>query len=76
MSLPITQDDIAALSIDQRIELVQVIWDSLTEAAEPFELTDELKHELNRRSAAHDASPGDAIPWQIVKARALARVQK
>ena len=73
MGLLITPDDIANLTIAERMELVQLIWDSIEECAPPFELSEEWKREIERRSAEHDANPGDAIPWEVVKAEALAR---
>lgn len=34
-----------------------------------FELTDELKGELDRRWEAHLANPEAAIPWEVVQER-------
>ena len=40
------------------------------------ELTNELKAEIDRRLADAEANPGDSVPWEQVKAEALARFQK
>jgi putative addiction module component (TIGR02574 family) len=40
------------------------------------ELSEEQKQELRRRAAEHEANPEDAIPWEQVKAEALARFRK
>ncbi len=76
MNLSNTLDEITSLSIDERIRLVEAIWDSI--AAEPGqpELTESQKAELERRLAAHEASPKDSIPWEEVKAQALARARE
>ena len=63
---------VASLGIDllpreERLALVQEIWDSI--AAEPSALLSEAqKQELGRRVAEDDASPDDVIPWEQVKA--------
>jgi putative addiction module component (TIGR02574 family) len=69
-------DEIAALSVDERLRLIEIIWDSI--AAEPGqpELTEAQRQELERRMAAHAASPETAIPWEEVKAQALARARQ
>lgn len=33
------------------------------------------REELERRLAAHKASPGDVVPWEVVKAQLLARAR-
>ncbi len=64
------------LSMDERLELMHEIWDSI--AAEPgrTHLTDSQRKELERRLAEHEANPEDLIPWEEVKAQALARFQQ
>ncbi len=59
--------------VEERIRLVQELWDRLVEQGEEPELDDELKAELDRRMAAHRANPDAAIPWERVEAEALAR---
>ncbi len=61
------------LSVDERIALVREIWDSI--AAEPPSplLTDAQRQELERRLAEHQADPSAVVPWEQVKAEALAR---
>ncbi len=76
MDLATTLAEIVSLSVDERIRLVEAIWDSI--AAEPSqpELTEAQRKELERRLSAHTASPEDVVPWEEVKAQALARVQR
>jgi putative addiction module component (TIGR02574 family) len=63
----------ASLPVDERLFLVEAIWDTI--AAEPNqpELTAAQRQELERRLAAHAASPENVVPWEQVKAEALAR---
>ncbi|ETX08511.1 addiction module protein [Candidatus Entotheonella palauensis] len=76
MDLSTTLAEIVSLSIDERLSLVEAIWDSI--AAEPGEpeLTEAQRQELERRLAAHTASPEDVLPWEEVKAQALARARR
>jgi putative addiction module component (TIGR02574 family) len=41
-----------------------------------IELTEKLKAEIDRRLADAEANPQDSIPWEQVKAAALARFPK
>lgn len=61
------------LSIDERIALANAIWDSIgTTPHEPL-LTAEQRDELQRRLDHHATHPDDVVPWEQIKADALAR---
>jgi putative addiction module component (TIGR02574 family) len=60
---------------DQRIALVQEIWDTIAAEPHPPLLTEAQRLELGRRVAEDDANPNDVVPWEQVKAQALARLQ-
>lgn len=64
------------LSIAERIDLVQEIWDSIAATPEQVPLTDAQRQEIDRRLAAHDANPQNVIPWEVVKAEAEARMRQ
>ena len=64
------------LSIEDRLALVQEIWDSITAEVEHLPLTEAQRSELERRLAAHAADPSNVISWEEVKARALARAKR
>jgi putative addiction module component (TIGR02574 family) len=76
MDLSTALAEIVSLSVEERIRLVEAIWDSI--AAEPGqpELTEAQKQELERRLAAHTASPEDVVSWEDVKAQALAKARR
>ena len=61
--------DILELSVTERLQLVEEIWDSIAEAPDAFELTEEQKKELDRRLEEYRKDPSVAIPWDEVKAR-------
>lgn len=64
------------LTVAERIELLELIWDSIARETERAPLTDAQRAEVDRRLAAHRQNPGAAIPWDQVEAEALARLQK
>lgn len=64
------------MSTDDRLRLIGEIWDSIAPEVERAPLTDAQKAEIDRRLAAHRANPQAAVPWEQVKAEALARLRK
>lgn len=66
-SLPI--DAILRLSVPERIQIVEDIWDSIAATPEQLPLTDAQRTELDRRLEAHDADPSSALPWDEVRSR-------
>jgi putative addiction module component (TIGR02574 family) len=68
------------MSIAERLVLMHEILDSIAEAQEGAQeeapLTDAQRTELERRIAANKANPEQVIPWEQIKAEALARFQK
>jgi putative addiction module component (TIGR02574 family) len=67
-SLP---SEIRSLPIPDRLHVVEQIWKSIVEDERSFELTNAQKAELDRRLAAHEASPNRGKPWEEVKKRLL-----
>lgn len=61
------------MSLDDRIELVEAIWDSIAMETEKLELTEAQKHELDRRMADLDARPDDVLTWDEIKTRVRGR---
>jgi len=76
MASLLTSLGIDRLSVGERLQLVQEIWESLASSPAELPLSEDLKQELDRRLAALDANPQDVVPWEEVEARALARLQK
>jgi putative addiction module component (TIGR02574 family) len=76
MDVSATLAEIASLPVDDRIHLVEAIWESIVAEPGQPQLSEAQKQELDRRLAAHAASPQDVIPWEQVKAQALARARQ
>lgn len=64
------------LSIEDRLSLLNAIWDSISEQEAGSLPTPAQRRELDRRLAEHEASPDDVIPWERIKAEALARFRR
>ena len=64
--------ELMKLTADERLELVEDLWDSIALDEMP-PLTDEQKEEIDRRYAEHLHDPSSASKWEDVKARLLAR---
>jgi putative addiction module component (TIGR02574 family) len=63
------------LSVDDRIALAQALWDSVAQEVEQTPLTEVQRKELERRLADSIARPDAVTPWEVIKARALARAR-
>jgi len=57
---------IDGLSPAEKIELLDVLWESLE--ADEVPLTDAQRAELDYRIAEHERNPSDVIPWEQVRA--------
>jgi putative addiction module component (TIGR02574 family) len=64
------------LPIEERLTLVEEIWDSIAADSGAVPLTEAQRIELEKRIAEDDANPHDVIPWDQVKASTLSRLGK
>jgi putative addiction module component (TIGR02574 family) len=69
----ISLEEIRDLSVSERIQLVEDIWDTVAAESPDLELTEVQKAELERRLALHNEDPRRGSPWSEVKARILNR---
>lgn len=63
--------DILELSVEERIRLVEQVWDSIAAHPESVEVTPEQRAELDRRLKAFEKNPSTGSPWEEVKERIL-----
>jgi putative addiction module component (TIGR02574 family) len=63
--------EILQLSVEERLELAESIWESLEEGAEQPSLPEWQQRILEERIAADDADPDAGSPWHEVKQRTL-----
>ena len=60
--------DILELPVQERIQLVEVIWESIAAFPNAIEVSPELKTELKARLADFERSPEAGYSWDQVKA--------
>ena len=65
----LTLQSIQQLSVAERIQLVEDIWDSIATAPETLSLTEGQQRELGNRLEAHHQDSGTSSSWAEVKAR-------
>ena len=65
--------DVLSLSVTERIQLVEDIWDTIAEVPEKVGLSDEQKAELDRRLDAYHQNPDEGSPWGMVRDRIRSR---
>ncbi|MDP3589455.1 MAG: addiction module protein [Methylobacter sp.] len=65
----ITAADALELSIPERIQLVEDIWDTITTKASSIELSDEEKSIIDTRLENYHQSPESGSPWDDVYQR-------
>ncbi len=61
------------MPVDERLKLVETIWDSIAELPDAVQLTEAQEMEFDRRLDAYRKDPTAGSPWSEVKARILKR---
>ena len=61
--------DLERLSLDERLQLMEVLWNSIASAVDEMEIPESHKVELERRIAAHEADSTAGSSWEEVKQR-------
>jgi len=76
MSAPIDLTPILALPVEERLEVVHAIWDSIAADSRSGELPDDVKAMLDQRLQDLRDNPDDVVSWEEIKAAALARARR
>ena len=61
--------DILELSVSERIQLVEDIWDSIAEMPESINLNSKQAKELDNRLKMYHQNPSEGSPWETVRRR-------
>jgi putative addiction module component (TIGR02574 family) len=64
------------LPAEDRLAVAEAIWDSVAREVEAAPLPPAQRAELERRLADSVARPEAVTPWELIKARALARARQ
>ncbi len=54
--------------VDQQIDFVEQVWDRIVDRGWQPAVTEEMKAELDRRLAAHEANPENVLSWEQIVA--------
>jgi putative addiction module component (TIGR02574 family) len=65
--------ELLKLPVQERIRIVEAIWESIAAVPEAVELSDAQRDELERRWSAYEKDPSSGTPWAEVRARILLR---
>jgi len=65
----ISISDILQLPVQERIRLVELIWESVAAMPEAVEISPELKAELEARLVEFEENPDAGFSWEQVKSR-------
>lgn len=69
MAIPVSLDEIRRLSVADRIQLVENIWDTIADDTDANMLTEEQRQELDERLARYQRGNSKGTDWEEVKAR-------
>jgi putative addiction module component (TIGR02574 family) len=64
MAVSIKDLGIDRLSVREKLDLIEQIWDSLPAELQPDEVPDWHKEVLAKRLAEAEANPGVGVPWR------------
>lgn len=76
MNVSLKSLGIDRLSVEERLALVEELWDSIAESSANAPLSDTQRDELDRRLAEHKAHPEDVVSWEEVKDSISSRLKK
>ena len=65
----LARTDILNLSVSERIQLVEDIWDSITQVPDSIELSEAQRVELDKRLDVYRRNPSQGSPWDVVRGR-------
>ena len=65
----ISASDVLAMSVPERMKLIQTLWESIADAPESLPVTDKDREEIDRRLEAYYRDPNAGSPWPEVLKR-------
>lgn len=68
MDIKATLNEINSLNVEERIDLVLAIWDSIAVEQSYPDLTEAQKQELDYRISKYEENPENVLTWEQIKA--------
>ena len=59
--------EILQLSVAERIQIVEDIWDSISESPDELTLSEAEKAELDKRLESYRENPNEGIEWETLR---------
>lgn len=69
----LTRLHVLSLSVPERIQLIEDIWDTVAEVPEEVTMTDAQRVEIDRRLDAYHQNPDEGASWEVVRERIRSR---
>lgn len=63
------------LSPDEKLNIIDALWESLSQSPDLIPIHDWQKRELDRRQTEYDANPVPFLTWEEVQANILTKYQ-
>lgn len=76
MAVTLKSLGIDQLGVDERLALIEALWDSISADESAIAVTDAQRAELDRRLADHEANPNDVVSWDEVRASLDQRLKR
>lgn len=76
MAVTLKSLGIDQLGVDERLALIEALWDSISADESAIAVTDAQRAELDRRLADHEANPNDVVSWDEVRASLNQRLKR
>lgn len=76
MSVTMESLGIDRLSVEERLKLVEEIWNSIAADSQRPPLRESVRALLDSRIAEYQANPENVVTWEQAKASILARLKK
>ena len=67
LHMAVSLSELLQLPVEERLKLVEALWDSIAEFPEALELSAAQKQELDRRLADYERDPEAGVPWAELK---------
>ncbi len=67
--MTVSRDDILKLTVSERLELIDTIWDSIATDPRDLPLTEAQRREIDRRLDQYAVNPPRLSSWDEVRAR-------
>ncbi|MFO0336210.1 MAG: addiction module protein [Pseudomonadota bacterium] len=76
MAVTLKSLGIDQLGVDERLALIEALWDSISADESAIPVTDAQRAELDRRLAEHEANPNDVVSWDEVRSSLNQRLKR